>query len=163
MCNISILSIRRFTAWHCDKQSFLSFNHFNIMNDELFIYGDRHHRLHLAFSGNFSYPYICNFHKTPLYIVFLCFCIYDIEANNVLQQLIPDCSVLRTPTILKNIRNSLIFLQKWLLTHVFGGSQVHKSSCKQACIGFPTFLPWYHHIIYLSFFSITTFTPSSPT
>ena len=30
-----------------------------------------------------------------------------------------DCSVLRTPTILKNIRNSLIFLQKWLLSHVF--------------------------------------------
>ena len=39
----------------------------------------------------------------------------------------------------KNIRNPLIFLQKWLLTHVFGGSQVQKSSCKQACIGFMTF------------------------
>jgi len=34
----------------------------------------------------------------------------------------------------KNIRNPLIFL-----THVFGGSQGQKSSCKQACIGFMTF------------------------
>ena len=39
----------------------------------------------------------------------------------------------------KNIRNPLIFLQKWLLTHVFGGSQVDKYSCKQAYVGFPTF------------------------
>ena len=39
----------------------------------------------------------------------------------------------------KNIRNPFIFLQKWLLTHVFGGSQGHKSSCKQVCIGLPTF------------------------
>ena len=39
----------------------------------------------------------------------------------------------------KNIRNPLIFFKKWLLTHVFGGSQVQKSSCKQACIGFMTF------------------------
>ena len=39
----------------------------------------------------------------------------------------------------KNIRNPLIFFKKWLLTHVFDGSQVQKSSCKQACIGFMTF------------------------
>ena len=24
------------------------------------------------------------------------------------------------------------------------GFEVYKSSCKQACIGFPTFLPWYY-------------------
>ena len=39
----------------------------------------------------------------------------------------------------KNIRNPLFFFKKWLLTHVFGGSQGQKSSCKQACIGFMTF------------------------
>ena len=39
----------------------------------------------------------------------------------------------------KNIRNPLIFFKKWLLTHVFSGSQVQKSSCRQACIGFMTF------------------------
>jgi hypothetical protein len=25
------------------------------------------------------------------------------------------------------------------------GSRGQKSSCKQACIGFLTFCPWYHH------------------
>ena len=39
------------------------------------------------------------------------------------------------------------FFEKWLLTHVFGGSRGQKASCKQACIGFLTFWPWYHHII----------------
>ena len=37
-----------------------------------------------------------------------------------------------------------LFFEKWLLTHVFGGSRGQKSSCKQACIGFLTFWPWYH-------------------
>ena len=41
--------------------------------------------------------------------------------------------------ILKNIRNSLIFFEKWLLTHVFGGSQGQKFSCKQACVELLTF------------------------
>ena len=36
------------------------------------------------------------------------------------------------------------FYEKWLLIHVFGGSQGQKSSCKQACIRFLTFWPWYH-------------------
>ena len=39
----------------------------------------------------------------------------------------------------KNIRNPLIFLQKMASYSCFGGSQVQKSSCKQACIGFMTF------------------------
>ena len=39
----------------------------------------------------------------------------------------------------KNIRNPLIFLQKMASYSCFGGSQVQKSSCKQACVGFPTF------------------------
>ena len=43
----------------------------------------------------------------------------------------------------KNIRNPLIFLQKMAPYSCFGGSQVQKSSCKQACVGFPTFCPWY--------------------
>ena len=33
-------------------------------------------------------------------------------SKGILTPLIPDCSVLRTLTILKNIRNSLIFLRK---------------------------------------------------
>ena len=36
------------------------------------------------------------------------------------------------------------FFKKWLLTHVFGGSQGQKASCKQACVGFSTFWSWYH-------------------
>ena len=39
----------------------------------------------------------------------------------------------------KNIRNPLIFLQKMASYSCFGGSQGHKSSCKQVCIGLPTF------------------------
>ena len=39
----------------------------------------------------------------------------------------------------QNIHNSLIFLRKMATYSCFGGSQGQKSSCKQACIGFPTF------------------------
>ena len=38
------------------------------------------------------------------------------------------------------------FFEKWLLTHVFGGSQGQKFSCKQACVELLTFWPWYHII-----------------
>ena len=38
------------------------------------------------------------------------------------------------------------FFEKWLLTHVFGGSQGQKFSCKQACVELLTFWPWYHQI-----------------
>ena len=31
------------------------------------------------------------------------------------------------------------FFEKWLLTHVFGGSQGQKFSCKQACVELLTF------------------------
>ena len=61
-----------------------------------------------------------------------------------LSPLIPDCYVHCTPAILKTFVIRSFFFKKWLLTHVFGGSQVQKSSCKQACVGFLTFLPWYH-------------------
>ena len=44
------------------------------------------------------------------------------------------------------------FFEKWLLTHVFGGSQGQKFSCKQACVELLTFWPWYH-FIFLLFFS----------
>ena len=44
---------------------------------------------------------------------FLLYCIsIMLESKSILTSLIPDCSVLRTLTILKNIRNSLIFLRK---------------------------------------------------
>ena len=35
------------------------------------------------------------------------------------------------------------FFETWLLTHVFGGSQGQKFSCKQACVELLTFWPWY--------------------
>ena len=35
-----------------------------------------------------------------------------LRSKGILTPLIPDCSVLRTITILKNIRNSFIFLRK---------------------------------------------------
>ena len=38
--------------------------------------------------------------------------LHDVGSKSILTPLIPDCSVLRTPTILKNIRNPLIFLRK---------------------------------------------------
>ena len=53
---------------------------------------------------------------------------------------------------LKNIRNPLIFsAKKWLLTHVFGGSQGHALSCRQACVGFLTLMPLFTYFpqIYL--------------
>ena len=59
--------------------------------------------------------------------------------NLLLTLLIPNCYVLCTPAILKTFVIRSFFFKKWLLTHVFGGSQVQKSSCKQACIGFMTF------------------------
>ena len=67
-------------------------------------------------------------------------------SKGILTPLIPDCSVLRTLTILKNIRNSLIFLRKMATYSCFGRSQVQKVSCKQACVRFLNFLPWYHKI-----------------
>ena len=60
-------------------------------------------------------------------------------SKSILTPLIPDCSVLRTLPILKNIRNPRIFLKKWLLTHVSCESQGQKSSYKQACVRLPTF------------------------
>ena len=60
--------------------------------------------------------------------------------------LIPNCCVLCTPAILKTFVIRSFFFKKWLLTHVLGGAQGHKSSCKHACVAFLTFFPWYHHI-----------------
>ena len=65
-------------------------------------------------------------------------------SKGILTPLIPNCYVLCTLAILKTFVIRSFFFKKWLLTHVFGGSQVQKSSCKQACIGFMTFWPWYH-------------------
>ena len=68
-------------------------------------------------------------------------------SKGILTPLIPNCYVLCTLAILKTFVIRSFFFKKWLLTHVFGGTQVQKSSCKQACIGFTTFCPWYHHNI----------------
>ena len=51
--------------------------------------------------------------------------------------------MLCTLTILKPFVIRSFFFKKWLLTHGFGWSQSQKSACKQACIRFPTFYPWY--------------------
>ena len=64
-------------------------------------------------------------------------------SKGILTPMIPDCSVLRTPAIIKNIHNSLIFLRKMATYSCFGGAQIQKSSCKQACIRFLNFRPWY--------------------
>ena len=42
-----------------------------------------------------------------------------------------------------SVRLMKFFFEKWLLTHVFGGSQGQKFSCKQACVELLTFWPWY--------------------
>ena len=60
-------------------------------------------------------------------------------SKGILTPLIPNCYVLCTLAILKTFVIRSFFFKKWLLAHVFGGSQVQKSSCKQACIGFMTF------------------------
>ena len=69
-------------------------------------------------------------------------CLYDTLGFQLLfvpNIMIPDCFALRAPTILKTFIIRSFFYEKWLLIHVFGGSQGQKSSCKQACIGFLTF------------------------
>ena len=38
-----------------------------------------------------------------------------------------------------SVRLMKLFFEKWLLTHVFGGSQGQKFSCKQACVELLTF------------------------
>ena len=60
-------------------------------------------------------------------------------SKGILTPLIPNCYVLCTPAILKTFVIRSFFFKKWLLTHVFGGSQGYKSSGKQACTGFMTF------------------------
>ena len=60
-------------------------------------------------------------------------------SKGLLPPLIPDCFALRASTILKTFIIRSFFYEKWLLIHVLGGSQGQKSSCKQACIRFPTF------------------------
>ena len=49
------------------------------------------------------------------------------------------CSALYAPAIFKTFVIRSFFFEKWLLTHVFGGSQGQKFSCKQACVELLTF------------------------
>ena len=67
-------------------------------------------------------------------------------SKGILTPLIPNCYVLCTLAILKTFVIRSFFFKKWLLTHVLGGVQGQKSSCKHACVAFLTFFPWYHHI-----------------
>ena len=60
-------------------------------------------------------------------------------SKGILTPMIPDFSALCAPEILKTFGIRSFFYEKWLLPHVFGGSQSQKSFCKQACIGFSTF------------------------
>ena len=74
------------------------------------------------------------------------------------------------PQFLKTFVIRSFFFEKWLLTHVFGGSRGQKSSCKQVCIGFLTFWPWYQYfmkiiiypLVFLNFhdLSFSTIPPS---
>lgn len=66
MSNVAVLPICRLTAWHCDKQAFLSLDHFDIMDHELVIQGDRNDSFHLSLFLDSSYSYICNLHLVPL-------------------------------------------------------------------------------------------------
>ena len=68
-----------------------------------------------------------------------------LRPKGILTSLIPNCYVFCTPAILKTFVIRSFFFKKWLLTHVLGGVQGHKSSCKHACVAFLTFFPWYHH------------------
>ena len=56
----------------------------------------------------------------------------------------PHCVL---PQFSKTFVIRTFFFEKWLLTHIFGGSQCQKSSRKQACIGLLTFWPWYHYML----------------
>ena len=58
-------------------------------------------------------------------------------------------SCLRTLTSLKAFEIRSFFCEKWLLSHVLGGSSSQNSSHKQACIGVLSIWPWYHHLIIL--------------
>ena len=72
-------------------------------------------------------------------------------AKGILPPLIPNCYVLCTLAILKTFVIRSFFFKKWLLTHVFGGSQGHALSCRQACVGFLTLMPLFTYFpqIYL--------------
>ena len=65
MGNVSVLSICSLTAWHCDKESFLSLDDFNVVNDKLIIDGNGNYCLHLSIFRYFTHPNICNIHKYP--------------------------------------------------------------------------------------------------
>ena len=72
-------------------------------------------------------------------------------SKGILTPLIPNCYVLCTLAILKTFVIRSFFFKKWLLTHVFGESRDQKSFCKQTCIGFLTFWPWYRINYNISF------------
>ena len=63
MRNVSVFTICSFAARHCNKQSLLAFNYFDIMNYKFFINRNRNDRLHLSFLRNFSHTYVCNIHR----------------------------------------------------------------------------------------------------
>ena len=54
-----------------------------------------------------------------------------LESKGILPPLIPNCYVLCTLAILKTFVICSFFFKKWLLTHVFGGFQGHKSSASK--------------------------------
>ena len=56
-------------------------------------------------------------------------------SKGILTPMIPDCFVLRAPTILKTFIIRSFFYEKWLLIHVFDGLKV-KILLQASCIGF---------------------------
>ncbi len=64
MCDISIFAIRSFFAGHCNEESFLAINYFDVMYNKNIIQCDGNNRLHLAFLCNLTYMYVSNVHLT---------------------------------------------------------------------------------------------------
>ena len=64
MCDISVFSCRRFTAWHRNKYSLFSFDHLDIVNHKFIVQRNRDDCSHLTIQCNFAHSHICNFHPS---------------------------------------------------------------------------------------------------
>lgn len=63
MSNILVLTIRRFATGHCNEETLLTFDYFNVMNDIFVIDRDGSNRLHLAFFFDLANTNISNVHN----------------------------------------------------------------------------------------------------
>jgi len=63
MGDVPVLAVCRLLGGHGNEQPLLTFNYFNIVNDEHIVDRNRDDCFHLAFLGNFSYSYVCYLHS----------------------------------------------------------------------------------------------------